>query len=79
MTTDRLIEADAAIEFSTPDEVVAAVKNGEVDAALADDAFWQGGSALSTGGGVVHPVEDRKCASNAVQKAPDAARSSARA
>ena len=29
------------VEFSTPDEVVAAVKNGEVDAALADDAFWQ--------------------------------------
>lgn len=29
------------VEFATPDEVVAAVKNGEVDAALADDAFWQ--------------------------------------
>tara|TARA_R110002126_G_scaffold13441_3_gene58318 strand:- start:3166 stop:3918 length:753 start_codon:yes stop_codon:yes gene_type:complete len=29
------------VEFATPDEVVAAVRNGEVDAALADDAFWQ--------------------------------------
>ena len=28
------------VEFATPDEVVAAVRNGEVDAALADDAFW---------------------------------------
>lgn len=29
------------VEFATPEEVTAAVRNGEVDAALADDAFWQ--------------------------------------
>lgn len=29
------------VEFATPEEVTSAVRNGEVDAALADDAFWQ--------------------------------------
>lgn len=28
------------VEFATPEEVTAAVRNGEVDAALADDSFW---------------------------------------
>ncbi|MEW7009000.1 transporter substrate-binding domain-containing protein [Lentilitoribacter sp. EG35] len=33
--------AKAVVEFATPEEVTAAVRNGEVDAAIADDAFWQ--------------------------------------
>lgn len=29
------------VEFATPEEVTSAVRNGEVDAALADDVFWK--------------------------------------
>ena len=35
-----IVESGATlVEFSTPDETIAAVKNGEADAVLADDAF----------------------------------------
>lgn len=33
--------AEAVVEFATPEEVTAAVRNGEVDSAIADDSFWQ--------------------------------------
>lgn len=29
------------VEFASPEEVTSAVRNGEVDAALADDAYWK--------------------------------------
>jgi len=35
------MEGATLLEFATPDETIAAVKNGEADAALADKAFLE--------------------------------------